>query len=126
VLARQVLFTELSKWDGSGRKELCEMDVRQIAGRAGRFGTKYPNGQALVIGKQSDAAELARRFHAPVVPIKRAGLFPSDKSLIESAEVRARAHTHTHTHTRHTHTHTLTHTHHTGSTCVTWVRPSIQ
>jgi ATP-dependent RNA helicase SUPV3L1/SUV3 len=78
----RVIFTTLSKFDGKSIAPIDAMDIRQIAGRAGRFGTQYANGQSLVLGKQRMAVELSRQFHSPVIPVEKAGIFPADDVMI--------------------------------------------
>eukprot|EP00035_Acanthoeca_spectabilis_P018514 m.394141 g.394141 ORF g.394141 m.394141 type:complete len:667 (+) comp16766_c0_seq20:3904-5904(+) len=79
----RVIFSGLEKFNGTEVVFLPSADVKQIAGRAGRFGTKYANGRSLVLGDQRSAAELSRRFHAPIVPLKKAGFFPTDRVLMQ-------------------------------------------
>ena len=83
---RRIIFTELSKFDGTQVRDLLPPEVRQIAGRAGRFGTEHPDGIATVLagggaggggggasGARADAALLARLYHRPVEQVAAIG-----------------------------------------------------
>ena len=52
---RRVIFCETMKFDGTSRRSLFPDEIKQIAGRAGRFG-KFECGEVLVLGK-SDIVE---------------------------------------------------------------------
>ena len=41
------MFSKLSKYDGHDVVQLTPSQAKQIAGRAGRYGSNYPNGEAL-------------------------------------------------------------------------------
>lgn len=43
-VCRRVVFTSLEKFDGYQQRRLLPSEVKQIAGRAGRFGSKYGGG----------------------------------------------------------------------------------
>ena len=73
---RRVVFCEDTKFDGEERRDLNESEVKQIAGRAGRFGI-YDPGYAVCI----EPYELRHTFFEDPVPIEKAFLsFP--RSLI--------------------------------------------
>lgn len=68
---RRVVFADIVKWDGAQERELTNAEIRQIAGRAGRYGfhdagevgTMVPGGADKVrraLGKRGDAG--GRRF----------------------------------------------------------------
>ena len=44
VLRRRIVFTSMEKFDGSSFRPLTTAEVKQIAGRAGRFGSSYGRG----------------------------------------------------------------------------------
>ncbi len=73
---RRVVFCEDTKFDGEERRDLNESEVKQIAGRAGRFGI-YDPGYAVCI----EPYDLRHVFFEDPVPIRQAYLsFP--RSLI--------------------------------------------
>lgn len=53
---QRVIFTEREKFDGKHKRKLSTPEVRQIAGRAGRFG-RYPEGFVSSISKDSSVKE---------------------------------------------------------------------
>ena len=44
VMHRRIVFTSMEKFDGSSFRPLTAAEVKQIAGRAGRFGSSYGRG----------------------------------------------------------------------------------
>lgn len=44
TVRRRIVFTSLEKFDGSSYRPLTAAEVKQIAGRAGRFGSSYGRG----------------------------------------------------------------------------------
>ena len=52
---RRVLFTALEKFDGNSVRQLTATEVKQIAGRAGRFG-KFESGEFGVVGRGTPQA----------------------------------------------------------------------
>lgn len=77
---RRIVFVQTQKYDGKCRRLLTESEVKQIAGRAGRFGL-YEEG--LVTATSADAcAFIEERLFAESEPIQNARLsFP--KVLLE-------------------------------------------
>lgn len=53
---RRVIFIDTTKFDGEGRRQLNPSEIKQIAGRAGRFG-KYDLGQVLTMAEPKLIAE---------------------------------------------------------------------
>ena len=47
------MFTSLEKFDGTSRRGLFPAEVKQIAGRAGRFGKRFSHGVVTVLHKVS-------------------------------------------------------------------------
>ena len=43
-MCRRIVFTSMEKFDGSSFRPLTAAEVKQIAGRAGRFGSSYGRG----------------------------------------------------------------------------------
>ncbi|MCR5674636.1 MAG: DEAD/DEAH box helicase [Lachnospiraceae bacterium] len=65
---RRVVFIEQEKFDGEKRRPLLPQEIRQIAGRAGRFGL-YEVGFYTTVG---DVEELASEYERKVDPIRDA------------------------------------------------------
>lgn len=63
---RRVVFCETQKYDGASRRELNAVEVKQIAGRAGRFGI-YDVGEVLTL---TDDAVVRLGMAAPSPPIE--------------------------------------------------------
>ena len=49
---RRIIFSSISKFDGTCKRMLSASELKQIAGRAGRFGSIYPKGK--VTGMSDD------------------------------------------------------------------------
>lgn len=62
---RRVMFSSLSKWDGQKERSLLWQEIKQIGGRAGRFGGAYAEGIVGVLAGGGDPAEIARALAAP-------------------------------------------------------------
>ncbi|CAA6665174.1 unnamed protein product [Spirodela intermedia] len=72
---RRVVFYSLSKYDGEKVVPVGASQVKQIAGRAGRRGSRYPDG--LVTTFQSgDLPYLVDCLRRPFEEVKQVGLFP--------------------------------------------------
>lgn len=56
--------------------ELSPSQAKQIAGRAGRYGSNYPNGEALTL-KREDSKLLHSLITTPTEDVKAAGLAPT-------------------------------------------------
>ena len=50
------MFTSLEKFDGVQHRPLTPAEVKQIAGRAGRFGSKFSAGEVTCVNEASMAA----------------------------------------------------------------------
>jgi len=73
---RRIVFNSVEKFDGTIRRQLEPWEIRQIAGRAGRFGSLYPKGEVTCL-KSSDCKILQTAFMMKQLPdIEAAGLFP--------------------------------------------------
>lgn len=77
---QRVIFASMQKYDGAAIRPLEPSEVRQIAGRAGRFGSRYEAGQVTCL-EQKDVAALRAALDAPVVPLAEAGLAPTFDQL---------------------------------------------
>ena len=65
---RRVIFMETEKFDGVERRQLKPEEIKQIAGRAGRFGM-YPRGY---VGATQDLAFIRAGLEAVIPPIQYA------------------------------------------------------
>ncbi len=74
---RRILFMETEKFDGVERRELKPEEIRQIAGRAGRFGM-YNKG---FVGAMENPAVIRAGLEATVPPLQHAVLGFSDLVL---------------------------------------------
>jgi ATP-dependent RNA helicase SUPV3L1/SUV3 len=66
---RRVVFSSLRKWDGQQERPLSVQEIKQIGGRAGRFGGEHAEGIVAVLEGGGDPAEIAHALAAgPVAP----------------------------------------------------------
>lgn len=72
---KRIVFSSMSKYDGKRERNLHPAEVRQIAGRAGRFGTKYPTGHVTTL-HPNDLETLHHAMACDPVPVPSAALFP--------------------------------------------------
>ncbi|KAF9123408.1 RNA helicase [Mortierella sp. 14UC] len=77
---RRIIFEATEKFDGSVVRTLSLTQLKQIGGRAGRFGTEYAVGLATTL-LQRDIPTLKRAMNAPMIDIKRAGIQPTAEML---------------------------------------------
>jgi ATP-dependent RNA helicase SUPV3L1/SUV3 len=61
---RRIVFAELRKFDGEQRRELTSQEVKQIGGRAGRYG-KHETGVVAVLAGGGSPETVARLLAAP-------------------------------------------------------------
>ncbi|KAG0191615.1 hypothetical protein DFQ28_011454 [Apophysomyces sp. BC1034] len=73
---KRVVFSTVRKFDGKDERFISTPQLKQIGGRAGRFGTAYASGEVTTT-KQADLAYVQHCMQAPVVPVKMAGLQPT-------------------------------------------------
>lgn len=61
---RRLVFSSMEKFDGVQRRFLNDAEIKQIAGRAGRYGGQYPEGEVTWYAESVDLiASLTARFH---------------------------------------------------------------
>jgi ATP-dependent RNA helicase SUPV3L1/SUV3 len=48
----RIIFSTLQKYDGSETRDLTVSEIKQIAGRAGRFQSKFPIGEVTCLHKE--------------------------------------------------------------------------
>ncbi|KAI4369644.1 hypothetical protein MLD38_018065 [Melastoma candidum] len=71
----RIIFSSMQKFDGVHIRDLTVTEIKQIAGRAGRFGSKYPVGEVTCVDNE-DLQMLHSAINAPSPTLERAGLFP--------------------------------------------------
>ena len=90
---RRVVFSTLRKFDGISKRHLTPAEIRQIAGRAGRYGSKYDEGIVSAISHDGSGIELDHLRTAlaqPPIPVPTAGLFPLPSHLEQLAAMHPR------------------------------------
>ncbi len=66
---RRVVFSALDKWDGQKERPLSVQEIKQIGGRAGRFGGEHAEGVVAALAGGGDPARIAHALAAgPVAP----------------------------------------------------------
>lgn len=77
---RRIIFSSMEKFDGFRVRSLSSTEIKQIAGRAGRYRSRFPEGEVTCL-KEGDLPLLHESLEAPTVLVKAAGLFPSSDLL---------------------------------------------
>ncbi|KAL5785598.1 hypothetical protein ACOSQ2_007990 [Xanthoceras sorbifolium] len=72
----RIIFSTVQKFDGSEMRYLTVPEIKQIAGRAGRYGSKYPVGEVTCLDPE-DLPLLHSSLESPSPTLERAGLFPN-------------------------------------------------
>lgn len=72
----RIIFSTMMKFDGFNFRELTISEIKQIAGRAGRYGSKFPVGEVTCLDAE-DLPLLHSSLKSPSPIIERAGLFPT-------------------------------------------------
>ncbi|CAL4944344.1 unnamed protein product [Urochloa decumbens] len=72
----RIIFSTMMKFDGFSFRELTVAEIKQIAGRAGRYGSKFPVGEVTCLDAE-DIPLLHSAMKSPSPIIERAGLFPT-------------------------------------------------
>ena len=55
-LCRRIVFSSFEKFDGKEMRPLTAAEVKQIAGRAGRYGSRYQEGVVTCLNAVSSTA----------------------------------------------------------------------
>lgn len=76
----RIVFSVMEKYDGKTTTPLSAPLTRQIAGRAGRFGSRYPDGLVTCL-RRADMPALRRNLGEPAEDIMAAGLLPEFDQL---------------------------------------------
>ncbi|KAI8566288.1 hypothetical protein RHMOL_Rhmol02G0028700 [Rhododendron molle] len=72
----RIIFSTLKKFDGTEMRELTISEIKQIAGRAGRYGSKFPLGEVTCLDAE-DLPLLHSALESKSPVLERAGLFPT-------------------------------------------------
>ncbi|CAL0332073.1 unnamed protein product [Lupinus luteus] len=72
----RIIFSTMQKFDGFETRDLTVPEIKQIAGRAGRYGSKFPVGEVTCIDAE-DLPLLHSSLNAPSPILEHAGLLPS-------------------------------------------------
>ncbi|XP_062169524.1 DExH-box ATP-dependent RNA helicase DExH16, mitochondrial isoform X2 [Alnus glutinosa] len=72
----RIIFSTMKKFDGIEMRDLTVPEIKQIAGRAGRYGSKFPVGEVTCIDAE-DLPLLHSSLKSPSPTLERAGLFPT-------------------------------------------------
>ncbi|KAJ3037475.1 ATP-dependent RNA helicase supv3l1, mitochondrial [Rhizophlyctis rosea] len=73
---KRIIFERTEKYDGQATKDLSVSQMKQIAGRAGRFKTHFPEGAVTTLDKR-DMGLLHRSMKTETPRILAAGLHPT-------------------------------------------------
>ncbi|OIV94987.1 hypothetical protein TanjilG_22184 [Lupinus angustifolius] len=72
----RIIFSTMKKFDGFETRDLTVPEIKQIAGRAGRYGSIFPVGEVTCIDAE-DLPLLHSSLNAPSPILEHAGLLPS-------------------------------------------------
>ncbi|KAI9488567.1 P-loop containing nucleoside triphosphate hydrolase protein [Zychaea mexicana] len=73
---KRVVFSTVKKFDGEELRYISTPQLKQIGGRAGRFGTTYASGEVTTM-ISGDLEYVQEAMSAPITYLKRAGLHPT-------------------------------------------------
>ncbi|KAL4857153.1 DExH-box ATP-dependent RNA helicase DExH16 [Chlorella vulgaris] len=77
---RRIIFTSIRKWDGTADRQLTAAEIKQIAGRAGRYGSRFPSGTVTAMNA-ADLRVVADALQQPSEALTTAHLLPSLSQL---------------------------------------------
>ncbi|KAF7725196.1 hypothetical protein EC973_000362 [Apophysomyces ossiformis] len=80
LCVKRMIFSSVKKYNGSTIEHIPVPQVKQIAGRSGRFGTLYDSGTVTTMCEQ-DLAYVKQSMQAPIQYLKLAGLQPPIRIL---------------------------------------------
>ncbi|KAK0608891.1 hypothetical protein LWI29_037612 [Acer saccharum] len=72
----RIIFSTMQKFDGSEMRDLTVPEIKQIAGRAGRYGSHFPVGEVTCLDPE-DLPLLHSSLKSPSPTLECAGLFPN-------------------------------------------------
>ncbi|PIN02791.1 Mitochondrial RNA helicase SUV3, DEAD-box superfamily [Handroanthus impetiginosus] len=76
----RIIFSTMKKFDGIEMRDLSVSEIKQIAGRAGRYRSKFPVGEVTCLDKE-DLPLLHLSLESPSPTLEQAGLFPNFDTL---------------------------------------------
>ncbi|KAK5582879.1 hypothetical protein RB653_004468 [Dictyostelium firmibasis] len=82
----RIIFTTLEKFDGEVIRPLLASEVKQIAGRAGRFGTMFPIGRVTAFDHEG-LEKIRNDWKVPNIISDRAGIFPTPQQIQQFSEL---------------------------------------
>ena len=89
---KRIVFDTLSKWNGTERVPLSLSQIKQIAGRAGRYGTSHSGVGGEVLTRHEHEMETLRlSIAAPIRPITHAVVQPTSEQLASFSLILPRA-----------------------------------
>ncbi|KAJ7980004.1 ATP-dependent RNA helicase mitochondrial-like [Quillaja saponaria] len=71
----RIIFSTMKKFDGVETRDLTVSEIKQIAGRAGRYNSNFPIGEVTCL-HEDDLPLLHSSLKSPSPTLERAGLFP--------------------------------------------------
>ena len=78
---KRIIFTSMTKFDGKERRKLYPAEVKQIAGRAGRYSGDYSSGGIVTTLHPEDLSHLHICMGTPDLMISHAGVCPTFEHL---------------------------------------------
>ncbi|KAG5070370.1 hypothetical protein JHK85_002747 [Glycine max] len=72
----RIIFSTMKKFDGFEVRDLSVPEIKQIAGRAGRYGSNFPVGEVTCMDEE-DLLLLHSSLNSPSPILERAGLLPT-------------------------------------------------
>lgn len=73
---RRIIFNTIYKSDGENIVQLDHSDIKQIAGRAGRRNSPFPNGE-VTCRDPEDLSYIQKMLSTEIAPVTKAGLLPT-------------------------------------------------
>ena len=95
---KRIVFDTLTKWNGKEEVTLSASQIKQIAGRAGRYGTqdketkKADLGGVVTTRHEHELEILRAALASPLLPIRRAAIQPSSETFVQLSAVLPNAH----------------------------------
>jgi len=77
---RRIIFSESEKFDGVKKRTLLPTEIKQIAGRAGRFKSEWPQGYVSTLSNQ-DLPLIEQSLNLSNISTERAGVFPTVEQI---------------------------------------------
>ena len=81
LAVRRVVFSTLVKFDGISRRALNVSEIKQIGGRAGRFGGTFTQGGEVTAVETRHLGAIKKALDAPTPELSTAGLAPTYEQL---------------------------------------------